>query len=203
MFDRYLLPISDKLLAPVCRLLKKNNITANQITWMAFLMNPFLFWMIYKGFFAAAIVLLLINRIFDGIDGILARMTEKTQKGAFLDIVFDYVFYATIPLAFAFYNPDKNALWAAVLLASFILTATTFLAFPAVKTKRSERNEVSENYLKKGFFFLGGLTEGAETIVVFLSFCIFPDLFPVLATIFAFLCVVTFFYRLNFSIRRL
>lgn len=156
-----------------------------------------------QGFLRCGDCSLLINRIFDGIDGILARMTEKTQKGAFLDIVFDYVFYATIPLAFAFYNPDKNALWAAVLLASFILTATTFLAFPAVKTKRSERNEVSENYLKKGFFFLGGLTEGAETIVAFLSFCIFPDLFPVLATIFAFLCVVTFFYRLNFSIRRL
>lgn len=200
MFDRYLLPVSKRFLTPLCRLLKKFNITANQVTWMAFLMNPFLFWAIYKGFFGVAVILLLANRIFDGIDGILARMTEKTQKGAFIDLVFDYVFYATIPLAFAFYDADKNALWAAVLLASFILTATTFLAFAASKTKQ---NEVSGDYPEKGFFFLGGLTEGVETIGFFLAFCIFPDFFPILATIFAFLCVVTFFYRLNFSIRRL
>ena len=44
---------------------------------------------------------------------------------------------------------------------------------------------------KKSLYYLGGLTEGTETIVAFVLFCVFPDAFPWLATLFGAMCLIT------------
>ncbi|MFM6999566.1 MAG: CDP-alcohol phosphatidyltransferase family protein [Limnohabitans sp.] len=75
--------------------------------------------------------LLLASRLLDGLDGSVARLTQPTDAGGFLDIALDFVFYAAIPLAFAVAQPATNALPAA-LLASFIGTGSSFLAFAAL-----------------------------------------------------------------------
>ena len=54
----------------------------------------------------------------------MARLTAPTDRGAFLDITLDFLFYASIPLAFAVADPAANALPAAVLLAAFIGTGS-------------------------------------------------------------------------------
>ena len=69
-------------------------------------------------------------------DGALARRTVATERGAFLDISLDFVFYAAIPLAFAALLPEQNALAAAALLAAFVVTGTSFLAFAVMAEKR-------------------------------------------------------------------
>jgi hypothetical protein len=43
----------------------------------------------------------------------------------------------------------------------------------------------------KGIFYLGGLTEGTETIILFSLICILPNWFAVLAYGFSALCVIT------------
>ena len=68
------------------------------------------------------------SRLCDGLDGAVARLTRPTDRGAFLDITLDFLFYASVPLAFAVADP-ANALPAAVLLAAFIGTGSSFLAF--------------------------------------------------------------------------
>jgi hypothetical protein len=79
-------------------------------------------------------------------------------------------------------DPDANALPAAVLLASFVLSGTSFLAFSIIADRRGL---TAQDYPTKGIHYLGGLTEGAETIAFFAAFCLFPAAFPVLALIFA------------------
>jgi phosphatidylglycerophosphate synthase len=82
--------------------------------------------------YLAGLALLLISRLCDGLDGAVARATQPTDRGGFLDITLDFLFYAAIPLGFAVADPAANALPAAVLLAAFIGTGSSFLAFAAV-----------------------------------------------------------------------
>jgi phosphatidylglycerophosphate synthase len=73
-------------------------------------------------------LLFLMNRLFDGLDGALARQQGPTEQGAFLDITLDFLIYSAIPFAFAVRDPDV-ALAAAFLLFSFVGTGSTFSLF--------------------------------------------------------------------------
>ena len=132
--------------------------------------------------FTLALGGLLLNRLADGLDGAVARLTQPTDRGAFLDISLDFVFYAHLPAWLRSGGPGANALPAAVLLASFVLSGTSFLAFSVIR--RPARAE-GAGLPHQGIYYLGGLTEGAETIAFFAAFCLFPSAFPVLALIFA------------------
>ena len=136
----------------------------------------------------AGAVLILVSRLFDGLDGAVARQTTPTDRGGFLDISLDFLFYPAIPLAFAIADPGRNALAAAILLAAFVGTGTSFLAFAVIAAKRGL---TSAAYPNKSFYFLGGLTEATETLAFFIAMCIWPAQFPLLAGLFAAMCAVT------------
>jgi phosphatidylglycerophosphate synthase len=140
-----------------------------------------------------AAILILVSRLCDALDGAVARQTEATDAGGFLDIALDFLFYAGIVLAFAFAAPKANALPAAVLLMSFVGTTSSFLAFAALAAKRGI---TSMEYPDKSFYFLGGLAEATETLIIFIAMCIWPSWFPQLAYFFAFLCAITTFTRI-------
>jgi phosphatidylglycerophosphate synthase len=139
------------------------------------------------------LALLLLSRLADGLDGPVARLTQPTDRGAFLDICLDFLFYASIPLAFAIANPAANALAAAVLLAAFIGTGSSFLAFAVLAQKRGI---ASSDYPNKGLYYLGGLTEASETLICFGLMCVWPDRFAWWAGGFAALCSVTIVTRI-------
>lgn len=141
----------------------------------------------------AGLALIAASRLCDGLDGAVARLTQPTDRGAFLDIALDFLFYASIPLAFAWADPVRNALPAAVLLASFIGTGSSFLAF-AVMAER--RGLASAAYPDKGLYYLGGLTEATETLVCFALMCLWPQHFALWAYGFAALCGLTLLARL-------
>jgi len=149
--------------------------------------------------FLAGLVLLLLSRLMDGLDGAVARLTTPTDRGGFLDITLDFVFYAAIPLAFAVADPVHNALPAAVLLASFMGTASSFLAFAIVAAKRGL---TSTELPDKSFYFLGGLTEATETIAAFVAMCLWPQWFAPIAYGFAALCTITTALRIGWGWQR-
>jgi len=139
------------------------------------------------------LALLLTSRLADGLDGPVARLTAATDRGAFLDITLDFLFYASIPLAFAIADPAANALPAAVLLAAFIGTGSSFLAFAILAERRGLS---STAYPAKGFFYLGGLTEATETLICFGLMCVWPGKFAWFAYGFALLCALTIATRI-------
>ncbi|MFX6950021.1 CDP-alcohol phosphatidyltransferase family protein, partial [Acinetobacter baumannii] len=49
-----------------------------------------------KAAFGAALVLILVNRLCDGLDGAIARARGRTDAGGFLDITADFVFYGAL-----------------------------------------------------------------------------------------------------------
>lgn len=131
---------------------------------------------------ALALLLLISNRLLDGLDGAVARATQPTDRGGFLDIVFDFAVYGGVPLAFALRDPALNAVPAAVLLFAFYVNGASFLAFAAVAAKR--RLE-SAPFADKSIYFTVGLAEGTETILFFSGMALLPAWFPILAYAFA------------------
>lgn len=194
MLDRFALKIVKPAVDGAARSLAARGITADQVTLAGFACGMLTAVLVASGHSLLAVIPLFANRAMDGIDGALARLSAASERGAFLDISLDFVFYAAIPLAFGIADPAQNALAAAVLLAAFVVTGTSFLAFAVLAEKRGLK---STDYPSKAFYYLGGLTEGTETIACFLAMCLFPSHFAALAYFYAALCALTAATRLH------
>lgn len=188
MIDAALLPLQRLVLTPPARWLAARGVTADQVSLLGFCIGALAVPALAFGAFRLALGLLALNRVADGLDGAIARATLPTDRGAFLDIALDFVFYALFPLGFALADPATNALPAAVLLATFVGTGSSFLAFASIAAKRGQS---AAEYPGKGIYYLGGLTEGFETIAVFSAMCLFPNAFPALAYTYAAACALT------------
>lgn len=143
------------------------------------------------GYMPLALALIVASRVFDGLDGAVARINGPTAWGGYLDSIADYVFYVSIPVAFGLAHPD-NLLPALLLVASFTITAVSFLAFAAIAALQ-EQGENGDP--PKAFIYSTGLMEGGETIGFFVLFCVFPSAFPTLAFVFSVLCLLTVVQR--------
>ena len=138
MLDRHLHPRIKPLLHQCVRVLDKPGITPDGLTLVGFAIGVLALPFLALGWYLAALVVILLNRLLDGLDGALARRRELTDAGGFLD------------------NPG---------------------------------------YAHKSFYYLGGLTEGTETILLFVLGCLFPAWFAWFAWIFGALCWMTTFTR--------
>ena len=196
MMDRWALALLRPGLEAGARGLVRAGVGADAVTWAGFALGMVAAVCIAQGAFIAGLVLMLASRLLDGLDGAVARLTQPTDRGAFLDITLDFLFYASIPLAFAWADPARNALAGATLIAAFVGTGSTFLAF-AVLAER--RRLASAAYPSKGLYYLGGLTEATETLIAFAAMCLWPAAFPWIAAVFAGLCVLTVLTRLWFG----
>jgi phosphatidylglycerophosphate synthase len=188
MLDRALIAVLRPALDAGARALVRVGVGADAVTLAGFAIGIAAAAAIGLGAYGWGLALLLASRLADGLDGAVARRTHTTDRGAFLDITLDFLFYASIPLAFALADPVRNALPAGVLLAAFIGTGSSFLAF-AVMAER--RGLASDAYPSKGFYYLGGLTEASETLICFALMCLWPDHFAWWAYGFAALCGIT------------
>lgn len=187
MLDAFARTLIDPPLNRLGAQVAQTGITANQLSIGGAAFGFAAGALIAAGYFSGGLAMIIVSRLLDGFDGAVARTTAPTDFGGYLDIICDYVFYAAVPLGFAITSP-ANLLPAAALLASFLLTAASFLAYAALAEKRGL---VTTSQGIKSFYYMAGLIEGTETIAAFILFCLLPDWFPVLASIFAVLCVIT------------
>lgn len=193
MLDRSATRLIKPVINHLARMIAGFGVSANQLTLTGFTIGIYAAFLIATGDYLLGATAILASRLCDALDGAVARQTQATDAGGFLDIALDFLFYASIPLAFAFSDPARNALPAAVLLTAFIGTGTSFLAFAVLAAKRGVSNLA---YPDKSFYFLGGLTEATETLTFFLAMCVWPEFFIELAYAFAALCAVTTFTRI-------
>lgn len=173
----------DGIAAPLVR----RGVTANQMTLVGLIAGLAAGLAIALEYFGVGLGLIMLSRLADGLDGAIARQTTTTDFGGYLDIIADFAFYAAIPVGFGLASP-ANAAAALVLLASFILSGTSFLAFAILAAKRGITTDMRGS---KSFYYVGGLTEGTETIALFAASCLMPGWFNWLAYGFASLCALT------------
>ncbi|MCW5651467.1 MAG: CDP-alcohol phosphatidyltransferase family protein [Ramlibacter sp.] len=198
MLDRHAAALIQPAVDALANRLAHHRVTANQLTVAGFVMGLVAAVLIAKGAHMAGTAAIFLSRLCDALDGAVARRTQPTDQGGFLDIALDFLFYASIPLAHALADPTHNALPAAVLLAAFLGTGTSFLAFAVMAAKRGM---TSTAWPDKSFYFLGGLTEATETLAFFTAMGLWPQHFGPLAYTFAGLCAVTTAMRIGWGWR--
>ena len=193
MVDGKIRKAIDPILDFVGRFLAKCGLHANTVTIVGFLMGVVGWVALALEQYHLALCLIVCNRVADGLDGPVARAGSPpspnggSDLGGYLDIVLDFFFYAGVPFFFAVGRPE-SALPAAFLVFSFVGTGSSFLAFSAIAAKRGLTSVTST---RKSIYYLGGLTEGTETILLFALICLFPYWFQPLAWTFGGLCWIT------------
>jgi phosphatidylglycerophosphate synthase len=199
VLDRAARRLIDPVLEQLAVAAQQRAITANQVTVAGFACGLAAMAAIALQSYGLGLLLLLANRLADGVDGALARRTGATDLGGYLDIVLDFIVYSGAAFAFALAQPD-HAVAAAFLIFSFMGTGSSFLAFAIFAAKRKLDGEEAAN---KSFYYLGGITEGTETILLFVIVLLFPAWFPAAAYLYGTLCWLTTIGRIGAAVQRL
>ena len=191
MIDKEINLILKPILEAISINLVKLNIKANQITFIGLILGIICFIFLIQGYFLLALLFFLLNRLFDGLDGYVARRTKITDLGGYYDIICDFVIYSLVPLGFIFYD-ENNSYAFSFLLASFIGTSSSFLAAAWIIEKNKSLLNLRSN---KSFFYSRGIAEGFETILFFAIMFIFPKYAFLFAWLFGFICWMTLIIR--------
>jgi phosphatidylglycerophosphate synthase len=162
------------------RILAERGVTGNALTATSLGIGALCLVAIAFGLNIVALVLWFLNRLFDGLDGEVARLRgESSEFGAFVDIVADFFVYGGFLVALAVQHPDARLALVALFFA-YYLNGTVFLALSGI-LERLKRERLTE----RGLHFRRSLTEGFETIVAGTLFLLLPGFVSTIAWIFA------------------
>lgn len=195
MFDIYLRHIIDPTLNRLAFGVHKAGITANQLTVIGFGFGILGAVCLVFGLVFSALVCLCLNRLCDGLDGSVARLsgTDKGGFGGYLDIVLDMLVYGIWPFAFAIGSGvDGHMVAACFLLVCYLGTASAFLALSSILSAKGVEADD-----KKSLIFGRGLAEGAETFAFMALICLVPNWFTGLCAAYGVLCLMTIAQRVH------
>ena len=200
MFDILLRPLKDKLLEPFARALGRV-FSPSAVTLISLLIGIASVAAVIYGSLVIGLILWLLNRVTDGLDGAVARVTGKSNDlGGYIDIMADFIIYAALPIAFALQSPAEGALIAAaVLLAAFYINAGAWMYLSALLEKRGRAasREVTSVTMPEG------LIGGTETVIFFTLFFLLPQYLVFLFFLMAALTLVAAAQRLIWALRTL
>ncbi len=202
MVDKLLRIPKEQVLTPVAMHLLRR-IRPTTITLFAFSVGGAAALAIWQGYYLLGLVLWLLNRVLDGLDGTLARITDQQSDfGGYLDILLDTVMYAIIPTALAFSvdTPHANQVLI-LLLISFYVNGASWMYVAALLEKRRAGATASGELTT--ITMPSGLIEGTETIAFFVLFILFPHAIIALFIVMALLTFATIGQRLTWAARAL
>lgn len=198
MLDGWVRQRIDPALNALASGLARAGVTPNTVTITSWAIGMLAAAAIAASWPKTGLILLLLSRVGDGLDGAVASITGKTDFGGYLDIVLDFFFYGVIPLAFVIADPAVNGVAGAILILSFYVNGASFLAYAILAEKRGIQSKVRG---EKSLYFTTGLAEATETIIVFAVMCAVPEWFTVLAFGFAVICFYTALSRIILALR--
>ncbi|NJP07697.1 MAG: CDP-alcohol phosphatidyltransferase family protein [Chloroflexaceae bacterium] len=200
MLDKILRSPKEQMLSPVAyRLLRPIHPTSITIT--AWAIGMFAAIAAWQQAYLLALLLWVLNRLLDGLDGTVARIHQKqTDLGGYLDVLLDTSIYCALPLGLALAaNTPAVYLNLALLLGSFYLNTASWMYLAALLEKRQHGANAQQELTT--VTMPGGLIEGLETMIFFALFLLFPASIGPLFAIMALLVVVTVIWRLSWAIR--
>lgn len=180
---------------PVAALLDRRGVSAGMVTGAGLLVGVGACVAAALAAWSAALVLWLLNRALDGLDGAVARRRGPTDLGGMLDLLADFVVYGGFVVGVAIAVPDARVA-CTVLLAAYLLNNVALLSFASLVEKRGLQYG-DERSLR----FTAGLTEGTETIIAYSAFCIVPGHAAAVAWIFSALVLITVAQRVALARR--
>lgn len=201
MLDPILRPLKDRLLAPLAQLLAPH-VHPTAITFASFVAGVGCAWLLLLGETGGAVLLWLVNRALDGLDGVVARNAgRQTDLGGYVDLLVDFVVYAAIPIALSIRWPEGAGLPLAALLAAFYVNSASWLYLAALLEKRAVGSAFRGD--TTSITMPTGLVEGTETIIFFSAFMLLPERLSTLFSIMAAMLAITILQRLAWASRNL
>lgn len=186
MLDTHARKIFNPIFSKIARLMIDIGLSANQITFIAFVIGILSAVALYFNKYLLSFMLLWLSGLFDAVDGEVARMSNKKSLiGAQLDIVSDRVVELAFIWAVAFNN--KNALYELLFLVSMILISMAVFLTTGM---------IAKNNTKKSFYYQSGLMERTEGFIMFSLMIIFREKIKLVILIYALLILITIIQRL-------
>lgn len=179
MFDSHFRSVLQAPLDLAARALDRPPITPDRITMVGLFLGLGSAGAAALTSWGVALLLWWASRLCDGLDGPLARrrraarsQPSPSQAGGFLDITADFVVYGSTVagVAWGVTSSLGQPWWPFLLvLLAYYVNGAAFLAFSSIAERTGRRLDDG-----RSLSFLGGLAEGAETIVVHSLWLIVP-----------------------------
>lgn len=197
--------VKDLLLDPAAR---KCPLSPNAVTLISFCLGICSALALANTRSSLALMLFVVNRIADGLDGATARAQGKSSDfGGYLDIICDFTVYASLPIArvlsLSFENwnmPDAVHLCiiSAVLEAAFFVNAASLFCLSAIFEKRAVGARATGE--ATSVTMADGLIGGSEAIIFFCFVLLAPEAWlSNLYSVFASCVLVTVVQRLRWA----
>ena len=191
MFDAAVRRLLPPVLAPVARLLARAGVTPNALSLIGGLLGVGAGLLVARGFVWSGMIVWLVSRTVDGVDGILARESQQSSAfGGYLDITVDMAAYSAMLLGFAAIHAEGGWVWPAILVGSLLVTTTTLALSSALEHLNAK---VPDN--DRSIQFTPGFAEAGETTLAYLLFALFPAVVTPIAWLWAGVCYATVIQR--------
>jgi phosphatidylglycerophosphate synthase len=192
MFDTPLRKFKDQVGAPLAQSLK--HVHPSFITAVALVTGLLAAWFAFTQSYFVAFGFWILNRVLDGLDGLMARLHSKQSDfGGYLDILTDFIVYAALPIGLVAGSPTmERYLILAFMLASFYVNSASWMYLSAILEKRALHTPDTQTTIVMPTGIIGGF----ETILAYGIFLLFPAHITALFSIFAALVLVTIVQRL-------
>jgi len=196
MYDHVLRRPKQILFQPVA---KRFPLSPNQLTLIGLIAGLLSALFCAFGLFQWALATWVINRVVDGLDGEVARAQgRQSDLGGYYDILADLLVYAFLPLGIAVHFGHQTV-WFALgfMLSAFYLNVGSWMYLSSLLEKRGQgaqqQGELTSISMPRG------LVEGAETVLFFTLFVLFPHRAALLFGLFGTLTFVTAGLRVKWS----
>lgn len=198
MLDKQLRDVKERVLNPMAQWVGEN-ISPTEITITGAVIGIVSAIFAWQGWYLAGLILFLINRVFDGLDGTVARMFNKQSDfGGYLDIIVDNLIYALIPMGLALSTGEPIVYVALLfLLLTFYVNSASWMILSSILEKHNRGAKESGEMTT--ITMVDGLMEGTETIAFFALFFLLPQFMAALFIIMGILVIVTILQRLYWS----
>ncbi len=203
MLDKLTRPLKDKLLYPLVKLIG-SSLSPNSITIFSFFLGLGSVYFILSKELTWALVLWIMNRIFDGLDGAIARQSGKQSDfGGYLDILVDFILYALIPLTFtyAYGQGEVSWLYFGVMISLFYVNSASWMFLSALLEKRKSGSKSKGE--QTSVTMPSGIIEGTETIIIFTFFYLLPHKIDILYAIMAISLLPGIGFRIHWAWKNL
>jgi phosphatidylglycerophosphate synthase len=202
MLDLLLRKLKDKVLEPIGLLLGKV-FSPNTLTLFSFILGLGAIFFLYIQNLSLALTFWILNRIFDGLDGSVARLyNRQTDFGGYLDILLDFIIYAGIPIIIIIKYPTTfNFIALSIMLGIYYLNGVSWMYLSSILEKRKQG--AKETKEQTSVTMPGGIVGGTETIVFYILFIVLPQYIAILFYIFSGLIFITIIQRFLWAVKHI
>lgn len=182
----HITPVMDKMSLKV----SQSGLSANKLTLIGFAFGFAGCFLVGMQMYIVGLLLILLALFFDGLDGAVARATQSTELGTYLDMMSGVALFAMFPFFFML-SETEHSMAAGILLFSFLLMGMANLSYDYFAMKKGAAPARS------------AIVETGEIVLFIILCCLFPAAFSFFAAALALMSLAAAIVRIGLTIKLL